>query len=111
MTETPNNLEFALDWPRLGEGGLAYLEEYLKAHPDLRLGVIDTWARVAPPSGERRCSQYEGHYESLTPLKRLADTYQVSILAVHPLRKTSSHVSLDEILCATWATGVSDGTV
>jgi hypothetical protein len=28
MTETPSNLEFALDWSRLGEGGLAYLEEY-----------------------------------------------------------------------------------
>src|SRR5258708_16017418 len=96
MTETPNNLEFALDWPRLGEGGLASLEEDLKAHPDLRLVVIDTWARVAPPSGERRCSQYEGDYESLTPLKRLADTYHVSILAVHPLRKTGSNDVLDE---------------
>ncbi len=90
MTGTPSNLEFALDWPRLGEGGLAYLEAYLKAHPNLRLVVIDTWARVTPPSGGRRCSQYEGDYESLTPLKRLADTYHVSILAVHHLRKTGS---------------------
>ena len=52
MTETPSNLDFALGWPGLGEGGLAYLEEYFKTHPDLRLVVIDTWARVAPPSGE-----------------------------------------------------------
>ena len=111
MTETPNNLEFALDWPRLGEGGLASLEEYLKAHPDLRLVVIDTWARVAPPSGERRCSQYEGDYESLTPLKRLADTYHVSILAVHHLRKTGSNDVLDEIIGSTGVTGAVDGTM
>ncbi len=111
MTETPNNLEFALDWPRLGEGGLAYLEEYLKAHPDLRLVVIDTWARVAPPSGERRCSQYEGDYEALTPLKRLADTYHVSILAVHHLRKTGSSDVLDEIIGSTGVTGAVDGTL
>jgi len=111
MTETPSNLEFALDWPRLGEGGLAYLEEYLKAHPDLRLVVIDTWARVAPPSGERRCSQYEGDYESLTPLKRLADTYHVSILAVHHLRKTGSSDVLDEIIGSTGVTGAVDGTL
>ena len=111
MTETPSNLEFALDWPRLGEGGLAYLEEYLKAHPDLRLVVIDTWARVAPPSGERRCSQYEGDYESLTPLKRLADTYHVSILAVHHLRKTGSSDVLDEIIGSTGVTGAVDGTM
>jgi hypothetical protein len=111
MTETPSNLEFALDWPRLGEGGLASLEEYLKAHPDLRLVVIDTWARVAPPSGERRCSQYEGDYESLTPLKRLADTYHVSILAVHHLRKTVSSDVLDEIIGSTGVTGAVDGTM
>jgi hypothetical protein len=109
MTDTPNNLEFALDWPRLGEGGLAYLEEYLKAHPDLRLVVIDTWARVAPSSGERRCSQYEGDYESLTPLKRLADIYHVSILAVHHLRKTGSSDVLDEIIGSTGVTGAVDG--
>ena len=111
MTETPSNLEFALDWPRLSEGGLAYLEEYLKAHPDLRLVVIDTWARVAPPTGERRCSQYEGDYESLTPLKRLADTYHVSILAVHHLRKTGSSDVLDEIIGSTGVTGAVDGTL
>jgi len=111
MTETPSNMEFALDWPRLGEGGLASLEEYLKAHPQLRLVVIDTWARVAPPSGERRYSQYEGDYEALTPLKRLADTYHVSILAVHHLRKTGSSDVLDEIIGSTGVTGAVDGTM
>ncbi len=111
MTETPSNMDFALDWPRLGEGGLACLEEYLKVHPNLRLVVIDTWARVAPPSGERRCSQYEGDYESLTPLKRLADTYHVSILAVHHLRKTGSSDVLDEIIGSTGVTGAVDGTM
>jgi hypothetical protein len=111
MNGTPSNLDFALDWPRLGEGGLAYLEEYCKAHPGLRLVVIDTWARVAPSSGERRCSQYEGDYESLTPLKRLADTYHVSILAVHHLRKTGSSDVLDEIIGSTGVTGAVDGAM
>jgi AAA domain-containing protein len=111
MTDTPNNLDFALDWPRLGEGGLAHLEEYCKTHPHLRLVVIDTWARVAPPSGERRRSQYEGDYESLTPLKRLADTYHVSILAVHHLRKTGSPDVLDEIIGSTGVTGAVDGAM
>ena len=110
-TGTPSNLDFALDWPRLGAGGLAYLEEYCKVHPDLRLVVIDTWARVAPSSGERRCPQYEGDYESLTPLKRLADTYHISILAVHHLRKTGSHDVLDEIIGSTGVTGAIDGAM
>jgi hypothetical protein len=111
MPETPRNLDFALDWPRLSEGGLAYLEEYCEAHPDLRLVVIDTWARVAPPPGKRRCSQYEGDYEALIPLKQLADTYHLSILEVHHLRKTGSHDVLDEIIGSTGVTGAVDGAM
>jgi AAA domain len=109
MSGVPGGIDFALDWPRLGEGGLASLEDYLKDHPRVRLVVIDTWARVAPPSGERRRSQYEGDYEALIPLKRLADTYRVSILAVHHLRKTGSSDVLDEITGSIGMTGAVDG--
>src|SRR5712664_4962627 len=45
------------------------------------------------------------------PLKRLADTYHVSILAVHHLRKTASTDVLDEITGSTGMTGAVDGTL
>jgi hypothetical protein len=80
------------------------------SHPDL-LAPFVSLARVAPPSGERRRSQYEGDYESLTPLKRLADTYHISILAVHHLRKTGSNDILDEIIGSTGVTGAVDGAL
>jgi len=111
MTGVPSGMEFALDWPRLGEGGLTSLEAYLKAHLNTRLVVIDTWAKLAPPSGKRRCPQYEGDYEALTPLKRLADTYHVSILVVHHLRKTTSRDVLDEVTGSISMTGAVDGTL
>jgi len=111
ISSVPGGIDFALDWPRLGEGGLASLEDYLKEHPGVRLVVIDTWARVAPPSGESRRSQYEGDYEALSPLKHLADTYHVSILAVHHLRKTGSSDVLDEITGSIGMTGAVDGTL
>ncbi|GAC1369312.1 MAG: hypothetical protein NVSMB44_36120 [Ktedonobacteraceae bacterium] len=111
MSSVPCSIDFALDWPRLGEGGLASLEDYLKEHPQVRLVVIDTWARVAPSSGEHRSSQYEGDYEALIPLKRLADTNRVSILAVHHLRKTGSSDVLDEITGSIGMTGAVDGTL
>src|SRR5260221_5487219 len=111
MDSVPGGIEFALDWPRLGEGGLASLEDYLKGHPKVRLVVIDTWARVAPSSGERRSSQYEADYEAPIPLKRVDDTYHVSILAVHDLRKTGSSDVLDEITGSIGITGAVDGTL
>lgn len=73
--------------------------------------VIDTWAKVAPRTDTRRCTQYEGDYEALTPLKRLAETYHVSILAVHHLRKTGAADVLDEITGSTGMTGAVDGTL
>jgi hypothetical protein len=111
MTKVPNGLDFALEWPRLAEGGLSCLENYLKTHPDTRLLVIDTWAKVAPRTDTRRCTQYEGDYDALSPLKRLAETYHVSILAVHHLRKTGASDVLDEITGSTGMTGAVDGTL
>ncbi|MFL5667654.1 MAG: AAA family ATPase [Ktedonobacteraceae bacterium] len=111
MTGVPGGVDFALEWPRLGEGGLSALEDYLKGHPHVRLVVIDTWAKVAPPSGEHRSTQYAGDYEALTPLKHLADTYHVSVLAVHHLRKTGSSDVLDEITGSTGMTGAIDGAL
>jgi hypothetical protein len=111
ITEVPTGLDFALDWPRLAEGGISCLEEYLQTHPNTRLVVIDTWAKVAPKTDHRRCTQYEGDYEALTPLKRLAETYHVSILAVHHLRKMGANDVLDEITGSTGMTGAVDGTL
>src|SRR5579875_445323 len=111
MSVVPSGIEFALDWPRLDQGGLQYLEEYLQAHPHLRLVIIDTWVKVSPLSGRHQRSQYENEYEALAPLKALADTYRVSILAVHHLRKMAAADVLDEITGSTGLTGVVDGTL
>jgi hypothetical protein len=111
MTGVPSGMECALDWPRLDEGGLTSLEDYLQAHPNTRLVVTDTWARLAPLAGKRRYSHYEGDDEALMPLKRLADTYHVSILAVQHLCKTTSRDVLDELTGSIGMTGAVDGTL
>jgi AAA domain len=111
MSQVPLGIEFALDWPRLDQGGLQYLEEYLQTHPRLRLVIIDTWVKVSPLSGRHQRSQYENDYEALAPLKALADTYHVSILAVHHLRKMAASDALDEITGSTGLTGVVDGAL
>ena len=111
MTTVPNTIAFELRWPRLDQGGLTHLEEYLQAHPHVRLVVIDTWARVSPKAQHRQRSQYEDEYEALTPLKYLADTYRVSILAIHHLRKMCGEDVLDEITGSIGLTGAVDGAL
>src|SRR6266567_1308890 len=111
MTTFPHSISFELRWPRLDQGGLTYLEEYLQTHPDVRLVVIDTWARVSPKAQHRQRSQYEDEYAALTPLKYLADTYRVSILAIHHLRKMRGDDVLDEITGSIGLTGAVDGAL
>jgi len=111
MNCVPDGIEFELRWPRMDQGGLKYLEEYLKAHPQVRLVVIDTWAKVSPCSKGRQRSQYEEDYEALTPLKHLADSYRASILAIHHLRKLVADDVLDEISGSIGMTGAVDGAL
>ncbi len=111
LSSVPNSMAFELRWPRLDQGGLLHLEEYLQAHPQVRLLVIDTWARVSPKAQHRQRSQYEDEYEALTPLKYLADTYRVSILAIHHLRKMRGEDVLDEITGSIGLTGAVDGAL
>lgn len=106
LPAVPSGIEFATQWPRLDEGGLAQLEAYILAHPQLRCIVIDTWAKVAPQMKGR--SQYEEDYASLSLLKQLADTYHLSILAIHHLRKTQAHDVLDEMMGSTAMIGAVD---
>jgi hypothetical protein len=111
MSTVPDTIAFELRWPRLDQGGLTYLETYLQTHPQVRLVVVDTWARVSPKSKNRQRSQYEDDYEALTPLKYLADTYRVSILAIHHLRKMRGDDVLDEISGSIGLTGAVDGAL
>jgi AAA domain len=111
MSSVPNTIAFELHWPRLDQGGLMYLEQYLRTHPHMRLVVVDTWARVSPKVQHRQRSQYEDEYAALTPLKYLADTYRVSILAIHHLRKMRGDDVLDEITGSIGLTGAVDGAL
>lgn len=104
-----SELDFAIHWPRLDEGGLEQLETYLDVHPHIRLVIIDTWAKVAPHTSTRAHSQYENDYTALAPLKQLADAHRLSILVIHHLRKTPGRDALDEIAGSTGMTGAVDG--
>lgn len=104
----PAGIEFALEWPRLDQGGLAQLEEYIQAHPGLRAIIVDTWAMLAPHAKSGGRSQYEGEYAALSPLKRLADTHHLAIVLVHHLRKAGAQDILDEVTGSTGMVGTVD---
>jgi hypothetical protein len=102
---------YATEWPRLDEGGLEYLEEWIVAHPNVRLIGIDTWAKMKPRSRRSNSRQYEEDYEAFTPLQELAATYGVSLIVVHHMRKAESEDPLDMVLGSIANSGAVDSVL
>jgi len=92
----PERLTFATEWPRFDQGGLAAAEAWLQAHPDARLLVVDTLARVRPPV-DARASLYGGDYNALSGLADLSHRHRCAVVVVHHSRKQGSDDPLDTV--------------
>jgi hypothetical protein len=108
--EAPAGLHFDLDWPRLDEGGIEALDRHLEQHPDIKLVIGDTLARLKPRASGRR-TQYDEDREAVDGLIPLADKHRVAIVLVHHLREMESDDLLDMIHGSAGLTGGVDSAL
>lgn len=110
----PHGLTFYYEWPRLDSGGLEALEGLIRSTPNLRLLVIDVWAKVRPLKKPRGATSYEIDYAEASRIKRLADNHNIALELVTHLRKPngkSAAIDLfDEVSGSTGITGAADAT-
>jgi hypothetical protein len=104
----PDTLLLFTEWPRLGEGGARALDKILTDNPDTRLLVIDTLAKIRPPS-KSNGNLYSDDYAVIDTLKRIADKHTVSVLIVHHLRKMEGEDVFDTFSGTLGLTGAADG--
>jgi hypothetical protein len=104
---TPSNLIFATKCPRLDKGGIRAIRKLLKAHPYIRLIIIDTLAMVRP--AERPGSIYAQDYAAIALLKALADEFDIAILVIHHIRKQTADDPMERISGSTGLSGAVDG--
>jgi hypothetical protein len=103
----PERMHLHTEWPRLDEGGAELLDEWLTEHPEARLVVIDTLAKIRPPA--RGSNIYTEDYAALEKLVSLAAKHGVAIVVVHHLRKMAASDPMDEISSSTGLTAGVDG--
>lgn len=110
-TETPpTDLDLVIAWKRADEGGASDLAAYLDKHPDTRLVIIDTLARIRHRANGQT-GVYADDYAALEPFKTIADRYGIGILLVHHVRKATADDIYDTVSGSTGMTGAVDTTL
>jgi hypothetical protein len=106
----PANLHITTEWPRLDEGGAELLNEWVAMHPNTRLVIGDTMARLKPRATGRR-TQYDEDRDAVDPLAPIVAEHNVAILLVHHLREAEADDPLDMIHGSAGLTGGVDGAL
>jgi RecA-family ATPase len=102
----PSALHFCTEWPRWNDGGKEALRTWLEAHPDARLVIIDTIARLRPPRDTR--DFYTSDYDQMCDVKKIADEFGICILLVHHTTKLVSDDPLKNVSGSMGMTGAAD---
>jgi RecA-family ATPase len=106
----PARLFYYCQLPRLAEGGLLAIREWIKSKPHPRLVIIDTLAMVRAP---RKCDEtaYDADYNAVVELRSLAHEFGIAIVLVHHLRKAESDDAFDTISGTLGLTGAPDSVL
>jgi predicted transcriptional regulator len=97
VSKWPRRLTLATKWRRLNEGGLDDIREWIKQADNPRLITIDTLKMVRAPSRGQNTQLYDVDYESLQPLRDLANEHGLAIVVLHHARKAEAEDPIDLI--------------
>jgi hypothetical protein len=107
--DAPARLEIATEWPTLLEGGGEQLDDWLDQHPEARLVIVDTFAKLRGASpGPRNSILYQLDYQAVGDLKRIADRHGVALIMIHHTRKAVADDPLDMVSGTNGLAGSAD---
>lgn len=92
----PKRFHVDYNWPRMDQGGMEDLDNWLRAHRDTRLVIIDTLARFRPESTTKRTA-YDYDYATGSALAPIAERHRVAIVLVHHTAKAKRPDIVDSI--------------
>jgi hypothetical protein len=88
-------------------GLLEQMHNFLTAHPETRLIVVDTLEHIR--NGDMDKSIYSYDYQDMTKLREITSKHNVTLLLVHHTRKTRDSDPLNKISGSTGLVGAVDG--
>lgn len=109
--DRPENLHLATKCKPIDNGLIEQLEQKLLEYPDIKLIVIDTLQKVRGVQG-RNQNSYDYDYKEIGKLQDFAYKHDISILAVHHLRKMKDYADpFNNVSGSVGITGGADTTM
>jgi hypothetical protein len=105
--EWPKHLTIFTRMPRLDEGGLQVIKDWIARAGNPRLVIIDTFVKVRPIQREGQ-NQYQYDYDSASELTELANTAGIAIVIVGHVRKADAEDIYDTVSGTLGLTGAVD---
>ena len=84
----PTNLYLKTEWPRADVGGTAKIKEWVDAHPNARLVIVDVLAMFRPL--DKGKNAYEQDYLAIKALQEIASTRNIAVIIITHTRKAQS---------------------
>jgi hypothetical protein len=106
----PETLTLATACPPLTQGGDEAIANWLDAHRDARMVIIDVFAKIrgqSPPGA----SAYDADYAAVGRIKKVADAYSIAIVVVHHVRKAGAEDFLEAVSGTNGIAGAADATL
>ena len=105
--EPPEDLILFTELPKMNDGGLDAIKKTLTKKDNVRLVIIDTFAKFRPPVNGNS-NLYNVDYDHVSRVKDLADEFQTAFLLVHHLRKSEATDIMDTFSGSLGLTGAAD---
>lgn len=108
-----DKIEVVTRWPRLDEGGLEAIEEWIKRHTDARLLLVDTFKRIRPlkANHHKAATTYDVDYDDVVPLTDLTTRNCIALGLVAHTRKLEAEDALAMVSGTYGLTGAADGAL
>ena len=85
-----DTFDYATTWPRMHNGGLTALEDWLRSHTHAQLIIIDSWKKVKPVVRAKTADTVRNaEYNTLAGLKYLVDAYNIGIVLLSQSARTA----------------------
>jgi phage/plasmid primase-like uncharacterized protein len=103
-----SRLDLVIDIPRQNDGGLLYVDMWLKEHPNARFVIIDTLQKFRKPH-HGNDDRYGADYDAIGDIKKVMDAHGVSNLTLHHTKKAKDENDwLNEISGTQGLAGAAD---